>query len=335
MKKIILIYILALTLNEAFGQEEGKFTIIGNIKGLSDKAILYLEYTDEEEKLIDSTSIINGEFSFNGKLKSKAVNALIRTSNFTYYKFFWLENSIITFNAEKEKFIDAQITGSNTQIEQDKLNKVLNTVSEKEQIKAEQKFVKENPNSIVSAHILNVYSSTWGKEITTLLYNNLSEELKKSTYGKSIYNFISLNRSVKSGDKYVDFSQNDTQNKKVKLSDLDGKVILLEFWGSWCGPCRQTNPELVKIYNEFKDKGFEIFGVAAETNKDAWLQAIEKDKLSWTNVTDLKGDKNEASLIYGVSGYPTNFLIDKSGVIIARELNIKQLRKQLKELLDK
>ncbi|MFM9950696.1 MAG: redoxin domain-containing protein [Saprospiraceae bacterium] len=335
MKKIILIYILALTLNEAFGQEEGKFTIIGNIKGLSDKAILYLEYTDEEEKLIDSTSIINGEFLFNGKLKSKAVNALIRTSNFTYYKFFWLENSIVTFNAEKEKFIDAQITGSNTQIEQDKLNKVLNTVSEKEQIKAEQKFVKENPNSIVSAHILNVYSSTWGKEMTTILYNNLSEELKKSTYGKSISNFIYLNRSVKSGDKYVDFSQNDTQNKKVNLSDLDGKVILLEFWGSWCDPCRQTNPELVKIYNEFKDKGFEIFGVAAETNKDAWLQAIEKDKLSWTNVTDLKGDKNEASLIYGVSGYPTNFLIDKSGVIIARELNIKQLRKQLKELLDK
>ncbi|TAH07199.1 MAG: AhpC/TSA family protein [Sphingobacteriia bacterium] len=335
MRQIILICFLALLLNKTFGQEDGNFTINGNIKGLGDKTILYLEYTEEEKKLIDSTIIANGKFKFNGKLKSKAVNAIIRTSNYTNYKFFWLENSVIDFKAEKGKFRDAIIIGSNNQIKQDELNKSLKTLSEKEQIKEEQKFVRENPESIISAYILSVYSSTWGKEITTHLYNNLSEELKNSTYGKSISNFILLNNNIDIGDKYVDFLQIDTQNKKVKLSDLDGKVILLEFWGSWCGPCRQTNPELVKVYNEFKGKGFEIFGVAAESNKEIWLQAIQKDQLTWTNVTDLKGDKNEASLIYGVSGYPTNFLIDKSGVIIAKELSIKQLRKKLSELFTK
>jgi peroxiredoxin len=335
MRLILFLCFFALSLNKSFGQGEDYFTLNGKISGLNEKTILYLEFTDYDKKSIDSTSIVKGEFSFSGRIRSKAVNAIIRTSNYTNYKFFWLENSVITFKAEKGKFREAIITGSKTQIEQDELNKMLSKVSEKEQIKEEQKFVRQNTSSIVSAHILSVYSSTWGKEMTALLYDNLSEELKNSVYGKSISNFISLNKNINIGDKYVDFSQNDTQNKKVKLSDLRGKIILLEFWGSWCEPCRQTNPELVKVYNEFNVKGFEIFGVAAETNKDIWLQAIEKDKLSWTNVTDLKGDKNEAALIYGISSYPTNFLIDRSGIIVARDLNIKQLRRQLKELLDK
>ena len=104
----------------------------------------------------------------------------------------------------------------------------------------------------------------------------------------------------------MDFAQKDTSNKVVKLSDIEGKIVLLEFWGSWCGPCREENPLLVKIYNEFKQKGFEIFGVASETDKLQWKKAIKADGLTWTNVTDLKGSNNKAAMIYGVSGYPTN-----------------------------
>lgn len=215
------------------------------------------------------------------------------------------------------------------------MDQLLKTVSEKEKTSQEKLYVRKNPNSIISAHILSVYGSTWGKDTTTVLYNRLSDELKNSSYGKSIHNFISLNKDIKIGDKYIDFSQEDTQNKLAKLSDFTGKIVLLEFWGSWCGPCRKSNPELVKIYNEFKAKGFEIFGVGAETKREIWLKAIEHDKLTWTNVTDLKGDKNEAALIYGVSYYPTNFLIDKTGTIIARDLKGDKLRRKLKELLDK
>ena len=132
----------------------------------------------------------------------------------------------------------------------------------------------------------------------------------------------------------MDFSQTDTKNNLVKLSDFHGKIVLLEFWGSWCGPCRESNPELVKIYNEFKNRGFELLGVGAETSRDVWLKAIEKDKLTWTNVTDLKGDKNTVALMYGVSYYPTNFLIDKKGNIIARDLQGDKLRKMLKQILE-
>lgn len=131
----------------------------------------------------------------------------------------------------------------------------------------------------------------------------------------------------------MDFSQTDAKNNLVKLSDFHGKIVLLEFWGSWCGPCRESNPELVKIYNEFKNRGFEILGVGAETSRDVWLKAIEKDKLTWTNITDLKGDKNTVALMYGVSYYPTNFLIDKKGNIIARDLQGDKLRKMLKQIL--
>lgn len=335
MKKLLFICLLTSLATWSFGQNSNSYVIDGTAKGLADKTVLYLEYNDENKKVTDSALVQNQKFIFRGQLMSKSFNVLIRTSNFDNYKFFWLENSNITFEGEKGKFREAAIKGSATQVEQDRLNEKLKKASEKEQIKIEQTFVLENPNSIISGHILNVYSSTWGKQTTQKLYDNFTNDLKNTSYGQSISKFLSLNKDVKVGDKYVDFKQTDSKGKEVSLSDIEGKVILLEFWGSWCGPCRQTNPELVKIYTEFKDLGFEVFGVAAETDKTAWLQAIEKDKLTWTNVTDLKGDKNEASLIYGVSGYPTNFLIDKSGVIIAKDLTIKELRRRLFLLLTK
>lgn len=335
MLRIILFLVIALTGQRSLAQAGSGFSITGTVKGLSDQTMMYLEYTEDEKKYLDSTILTGGQFMFKGKLNAKAVYGIIRTANYTNYKFLWLENAAMTFQAEKGNFRNAVITGSQNQIEQDKLNELIKKAPENKQIEVEQNFVRSNPNSIISGHILNTYSSTWGKDVTSGLYANLSEEVKKSPYGQSIARFIALNKNIKVGDQYADFAQTDAQGKTVSLSSFEGKLVLLEFWGSWCGPCRKTNPELVKVYNEFKGKGFEIFGVAAETDKNYWLKAIEQDKLSWTNVSDLKGDKNEAAIIYGVSYYPTNFLIDRSGVIIARDLNIKQLRSKLAELVGK
>lgn len=144
---------------------------------------------------------------------------------------------------------------------------------------------------------------------------------------------MKLSREIKIGGKYVDFEQTNTVGKKIKLSDIKGKYILLEFWGSWCGPCRQDNPELVKTYNTYRAKGLEIFGVANEENKAQWLKAIKDDGLLWENVTDLKGNKNEAIFIYGINAYPTNYLIDEKGIIIAKDLRGKELSDKLAELL--
>lgn len=334
LRHVTSILILTSTLTISFGQNKNQYEIVGSASGIKDNTVLYLDFTDENNKILDSTYVVGEKFNFKGQLKSKETKALIRISNYSDYNFFWLESSTITFNAEEGKFRGANITGSKTQDEQNRLDLILQTVPEEKIIDQEKLFIKEHPNSIISADILSAYSSTWGKDTTAALYNILSDELKNTSYGKDILDFISLNQDLKIGDKYVDFSQEDTQNKLVKLSDFNGKTVLLEFWGSWCGPCIESNPELVKIYNEFKDKGFEILGVGAETKREVWLNAIEKDKLSWTNVTDLKGDKNKAALIYGVSYYPTNFLIDKTGTIIARDLQGDKLREKLKEILE-
>jgi len=171
------------------------------------------------------------------------------------------------------------------------------------------------------------------KDTVSVLYNSFSKEVKSTDFGKKIFDFLSLNQNIKIGDKFVDFSQTDTSNKKINLSDFKGKVILLEFWGSWCGPCREENPSLLKIYNDYRSMGFEIFGVATETDKKQWIKAIKTDGLTWTNVTDLKGSRNKAALIYGVSGYPMNFLIDRNGTIVAKEVYGDNLRKLLIKIM--
>jgi len=125
----------------------------------------------------------------------------------------------------------------------------------------------------------------------------------------------------------------DENGKLKKLSDIKGKTVLLEFWASWCGPCRRENPNLVKTYENFSSKGFEIFAVSLDVDKDSWQKAIAKDGLNWKHVNDLKGQSNEASLIYGVSGIPDNFLISANGEIIGRNLRGESLNQKLKEIL--
>lgn len=135
----------------------------------------------------------------------------------------------------------------------------------------------------------------------------------------------------------MDFSQNDVNNRPVKLSDFRGKYVLLDFWASWCGPCRQENPNVVKAYKTYKDKNFTVLGVSLDQpgKKQDWLQAIEKDGLTWTQLSDLQGWKNAASTLYGVRGIPANFLIDPQGKIVGKDLRGAALEKKLGELLGK
>lgn len=331
MKNTVILLTLILIFNSSFKNLK-KYKIIGSATGFSDSTLLYLDnITDGSFKHIDSTFIINEKFTFRGTLKEKSVKVSIRTKDFENRCYFWLENSTIQFNGDKGKFKDASIVGSKSQDDQYRLNALTKNVEDTKEI--DYRFAKYNPNTIVSANLVSVYCSTWGKDKVKKLYNGFSSEVKKTYYGKNILDFINYNKNIKIGDTYSDFSQNDINGKSVSLSNFKGKVLLLEFWGSWCGPCREGNPELVKLYADFKSQGFEILGVAAETNKAQWLNAIHKDNLTWANVTDFKGDKNKAALIYGVNSYPTNYLIDSNGIIIAKDLGSDKLREKLNELL--
>jgi peroxiredoxin len=238
------------------------------------------------------------------------------------------------FDGTKTDFRNANVIGSISENLNQNLHKEIDTLSEKEQMNKTIEFVKNNPNSIVSANLLSIFSSTWGKEKTEELFEKFSTENKSSEYGKKIAKYIELNKDPKVGEQYVDFEMEDTNGKMRKLSDFKGKIILLEFWSSNCGACLKENPNLVKTYEKYNPKGFEIFAVSQDIKKSSWLKEIEKSKLPWLHVSDLKGHNNSASLIYGINSIPDSFLIDKNGIIIGRDLRGEKLNEKLAELLN-
>lgn len=138
--------------------------------------------------------------------------------------------------------------------------------------------------------------------------------------------------SMMVGGTAPDFTQNTPDDQPMKLSDLRGKVVLLDFWASWCGPCRKENPNVVRVYNKYKDKGFDVLGVSLDKNKERWLSAIEKDNLTWNHVSDLKGWQNSVAKDYGISSIPATILLDQNGKIIARNLRGPALEQQLKKI---
>ncbi|MBC9798694.1 TlpA family protein disulfide reductase [Sinomicrobium sp. FJxs] len=202
------------------------------------------------------------------------------------------------------------------------------------EIEINNQFIEEYPNSYESLTRLNWSKERMGSEKTAKVFSHLNLELKSTEEGKAIAEFIANYKDLKIGYKFVDFEQPNINGKMVKLSEIHKKYTLVEFWASWCGPCRSFNPELVEQYKIYKDKGFEIFGVSLDTDKEKWKKAIEKDGLIWENVSDLKGNNNQAATIYGVRDIPDNFLIDEKGIIIARFIRGEKLEKKLKELFD-
>ena len=190
--------------------------------------------------------------------------------------------------------------------------------------------VRKYPNSVASAFIIvDRYVSWHDVSNAQKMYNYLTPEARKSVYGIKINEFLEADAKVAIGKAASDFTMNDTTGHSVKLSAFKGKYVLLDFWASWCGPCRKENPNVVNAYKKFHDKGFEIVQISLDTKRPAWIGAIQKDGLTWTHLSDLKGWQNDAVVLYGVKTVPTNFLIDKDGKIIARDLREETLQETL------
>ncbi|WP_179345597.1 AhpC/TSA family protein [Winogradskyella ursingii] len=330
MKKLITIVCLLIFI--ACDDENARsFSLIGNTSNLNDNTILYLEDI-EDRKIIDSVKVMDNKFKLNTKLSDSITQAIIHTKDFSQYRYLWLEQNKMIFDARSTDFKNAMVTGSETERLSQKLNSELNSIPRSKRHKLYQEFIIKNPNSIHSAYLLSVYNTTWGKKKSEELFNNLSAQNKNTTYGQDIAKYIHLNKNPKIGEEYVDFSMNNTAGKEISLSDHLGKITLLEFWGSNCAPCRKENPNLVKTYKKYNNLGFEIFAVSQDTDKKNWLKAIEKDQLPWTHVSELSKADN-ASLIYGINGIPDSFLIDENGIIVARNLRGKELDNKLDELI--
>jgi len=146
---------------------------------------------------------------------------------------------------------------------------------------------------------------------------------------------LERNRAFEIGGQAPDFTLNTPEGQALSLKDLRGKVVMLDFWASWCGPCRKENPHVVKLFNKYKDKGFDILGISLDSKKERWVQAIKKDQLTWHHVSDLKGWQNKVAQAYGVRSIPQTILLDREGKIIARDLRGPSLESKLKEALRK
>ncbi|RYE20086.1 MAG: TlpA family protein disulfide reductase, partial [Sphingobacteriales bacterium] len=167
------------------------------------------------------------------------------------------------------------------------------------------------------------------------LFSKLSKDLHTTNAGVEFQKRLDALSTVAIGAAAPDFMQPDTSGIPVKLSSFKGKYVLLDFWASWCAPCRNENPNMVKVYNSFKDKNFTILSVSLDQpgRKDLWLKAVHDDGLVWTQVSDLKFMANDAALLYNIRAIPQNFLVDPAGKIIAKNIFGDELEKKLSEVL--
>ncbi|MFH6998875.1 redoxin domain-containing protein [Flavobacterium sp. FlaQc-57] len=373
LKSGLLALALISTITSCSKKEEG-FTINGTIAGL-DKGTVYLENTDEkgDKKIADSAEIQKGGvFAFTGKV-SEPLLYTIKLKGEEYGATFLLDNENIKVEAKKDSIFKAKVSGATQndiyksyydnefkkiQAIAGPVYKFSDSLSQNGKVKltAEQqtmmdkkwkdlqafaddltdKFIRKNKDKTAAALVISDRIVSYGTpEQVKTYYAVLSPEVQKSVYGKQLKEAIDLNDKTAVGVAAPEFSQTDVNGKEVKLSDYKGKYVLIDFWASWCGPCRKENPNVVLAYKTYHDKGFEVLGISLDDKKNLWEKAIEKDGLTWTHVSDLKGWKNDVAVLYGVKLVPTNYLIGPDGKIVAKNLREEALQTKLKEIFSK
>lgn len=338
----------------------------GKIGNLPAPAKIYLRYAVDKTPRIDSVTLKNGNWQLSGTIHEPVMASLLLSRNgkpitWPYDELmFYIEPGTLHISS-KDSMQNAIIGGSLLNAELRQYDSLLAPVREKMMQQQEglresadrkkdpvmaqlthegatlsRQFVLDHPVSLISVSAIRQMSNeaeTPGTFDTLMtLYESLREPLKSGKQAQELLLSMNKKRVLLTGMVAPDFIQPDSNGVGVSLSSLRGRYVLLDFWASWCKPCRADNKELVKLYAMYKDTNFTIFGLSVDTKRDAWLKAVKDDQLPWQQVCDLQRN-NEAANLYLITGVPTSYLLDPSGVIIAKNVHGKELQELLQQLL--
>jgi peroxiredoxin len=371
MRKLFLLLLLPVV---SFAQTPKQFELKGRLSLNKPVEWIYLRYTSGEENRTDSVQPKNGEFKFKGNITEPVVATLLlkfakqgeEKQQRDLVQLF-LEPAKIELLA-KDSLKNVSIKGSAGQSDFAALTRQqeaydnkfqtlydqydsLQQAGNKEELKKTEaaideldkemkqavyaSFIKSHSNSNVALYALKQYAG-WDIDPANVepLFNSLPASVKTWPSAKALKDRIDIAKKTAIGNYAMDFTQNDTLGKPVSLSSFRGKYVLVDFWASWCGPCRRENPNVVKVFNKFKDKNFTILSVSLDRPdaKDKWLAAIHKDGLTWTHVSDLKYWDNAVAKQFGIRAIPQNLLLDPQGKIIAKNLRGEDLDAKLTEV---
>ena len=364
MKKITYFFVIPIILFACSSQPG--YVVKAKIEG-SDTIKFYIQKREAGKVVtVDSAISKKGAFTIKGGSVDYPQLVQLVAGNTKKRASFYIENSKITITGKLDSLFNAKISGSKTQDEYQSLIESIKPLSESysktisdyqsasqagnipkvaelekqadsiqaEMTKLQKNFIKNNPASYVSPSILGSLSYEMEAEEIESMINGMDKVVASIPQIKSLKERVTVMKTVAVGQKAPDFTMSDVNDKPVALSSKTGsRLLLIDFWASWCGPCRQENPNVVKIYKEFHNKGFDIFGVSLDREKAGWLKAIADDKLEWTHVSDLQYWSNAAAKLYAVNAIPANFLLDEKGIIVGKNLRGEELYKKVNEVL--
>jgi len=341
---------------KSLGADSGKMTVSGDFRGLPEKQVTFL-YFAGGNRIVDSVKVNMGQFKWNSTISEPV---MVETMLFNKHFRFYAEPGKISITGDSYASIEVRGSkshedyldytkrledlaaqedllyakwGKGSKEEQVILESAIAKLADSQMVRVEG-YIKEHPGTHLSMTLVREIATMGSYDQVNRIFGTLDLSLQNSEAGKHVANRLKLLRRSELGMEILNFTQNDIMGKPVKITDLRGKYVLIDFWASWCGPCRAENPNLKNAFNRYKNKDFTILGISLDEKEDNWKRAVKEDQLPWIQISEVNGLKNTVASYYGIVGIPSTLLIDPQGKIIARNLRGAKLDKKLAEIFE-